>query len=443
MATNILDRLLDRLMRWLKVSANHRGLAFVKREVFIVFQVARSIQNDEISRRAAALTYHTLLSLVPLLAVAFALFKAFGGFQALQEPLEGFIFDQLAIPNADRVADWLEGFVTQVNSGAIAGVGLLVLFYSAGGLLTNIEQALNRVWNVRLRRPLYVRMAIYWCILTLGPPIVALSITFSTTIINDIVSAWMGHTIAGLLLSLVGPASISLMFFAVYVMVPDTHVPWKNAAVSAVVTSVVWNVAKAGFLWTTRASSNYSAIYGAMSALPLLMIWIYLSWNIVLFGAAYGRARGEVTRLSLDPEPEPGPPTLKVIARVVVAIWEHFRHGRVLTTESIATAAGVPMPLCRGALEILTDRGLIEDTGQEQKEGTEYVLKKHLGDLSLAALDDLLFDPKVRRCEARLADSPLWSPVEARLTRAEHARRSLLDISVAQATAAPPDPGAC
>jgi len=188
---NILQRTLNQVMLWLNTPSDHRWMALVKRELFIAIQVARSVQNEDISRRASSLTYHTLLSLVPVMAVAFALFKAFGGFEQLRGQLEEFIFSQLAVSNADQLAGWLESFVTRVNGGAIAGIGLLVLFYSAGGLLTNIEQAMNSVWNVRLRRPLYVRLAIYWCILTLVPPIMALAISMSTSFISKTATAWM------------------------------------------------------------------------------------------------------------------------------------------------------------------------------------------------------------------------------------------------------------
>jgi len=427
---NILQRTLNQVMLWLNTPSDHRWMALVKRELFIAIQVARSVQNEDISRRASSLTYHTLLSLVPVMAVAFALFKAFGGFEQLRGQLEEFIFSQLAVSNADQLAGWLESFVTRVNGGAIAGIGLLVLFYSAGGLLTNIEQAMNSVWNVRLRRPLYVRLAIYWCILTLVPPIMALAISMSTSFISKTATAWMGPTVAGLLLGLIAPVSMAIIFFVIYIIVPDTHVPWKNAAISAVVAAVIWNIAKAGFLWTTRISSSYSAIYGAMSALPLLMVWIYTSWFIVLFGAAYSRARGETTRLTLEPEPQSPTPTVRIIARVVVAIWEIFRAGGHITAETVAKAGGMPVTLCRSALNLLADHDLIEQTEEEDTEGTAYVLRRHIGELSLTTLDMLLTDPKVREFEATLAYSPMWNVVDQRLTKADEARRAVLDATV-------------
>ncbi|MDX2019163.1 MAG: YihY family inner membrane protein [Deltaproteobacteria bacterium] len=432
-AANPLEVGYQRLMDWLRAGSDNRRLRFVKREVFVALRVARAIQNDEISRRAAALTYHTLLSLVPLMAVAFALFKAFGGFQKLQQPLEHLIFSQIPMADSHQVSEWLQGFVTQVNGGAIAGVGLLVLFYSALGLLTNVEQAFNRVWNVRLRRPLYMRLAIYWCILTLAPPIIALSVSLSTGFIKETVRAWLGVAVASLLLSLTGPVVIALVFFLIYVIVPDIHVPWKDAAVGSITAAIIWNIAKAGFVWSSSASSKYSAIYGAMSVLPLLMMWIYLSWWIVLFGASYTCARGHASKLTLEPEQEPAPPSLRILARVMVATWEHFRSGLPITTDTLAKSAGLPVGVCQVAIDTLVDKRLVDLTGREDEEGTEYLLRRHIGGLTLADLEDLLADPQNRKNEAQLKASAAWESVSRHIGVAEAARREKLQITLEQA----------
>lgn len=432
-AANPLEIGYARLMEWLRAGSENRKIRFVKREVFVALRVARAIQNDEISRRAAALTYHTLLSIVPLMAVAFALFKAFGGFQKLQQPLEQMIFSQIPVADSHQISEWLQGFVTQVNGGAIAGVGLLVLFYSALGLLTNVEQALNRVWNVRLRRPLYMRLAIYWCILTLAPPIIALSVSLSTGFIKETVRAWLGTAVASLLLSLTAPVVIALVFFLIYIVVPDTHVPWKDAAVGSVTAAVIWNIAKAGFIWSSSASSKYSAIYGAMSVLPLLMLWVYLSWWIVLFGASYTCARGHAAKLTLEPEPEPTPPSLRIMARVMVATWEHFRQGLPITADALAKAAGLPVGLCQVAIDSLVDKRLVDLTGREDEEGTEYLLRRHIGGLTLADLEDLLADPQNRKNEAQLKASAAWESVSRHIGIAEAARREKLQITLEQA----------
>ena len=126
---------------------------FAMRQLEIFILTARSLRDEEITRRAAALTYYTLLAIVPLLAVGFALFKAFGGLRRLEGPLKEMIVSSLAAGRADEVGSWLDRFIENINAGAIAGFGVIVLFYSATGLLTNIERSFNRIWGIKRERP--------------------------------------------------------------------------------------------------------------------------------------------------------------------------------------------------------------------------------------------------------------------------------------------------
>jgi len=169
-----------------------------------------------------------------------------------------------------------------------------------------------------------------------------------------------------------------------------------------------------------------------LSALPLLMIWIYTSWTIVLFGASYARQRSEPIRATVNPEVDDAPPTLRLLSRVVVALWEHFHVGKCITAESIAQEIGVTVPVCRSALDVLCDHGLAECTGSEDVEGTEYLLRRHLGDLSLADLDALLVPKAVKKTEQRVSPSPMWNAIDERLSRGDDARRMHLNVTIEQ-----------
>ena len=128
--------------------------AFGVRQMEVFILTARSVVQEEISLRAAALTYRTLLSIVPLLAVGFALFKAFGGLKKFEAPLREVIIENMAVGRGQEVGHWLEKFISNINAGAIAGVGVLVLIYSAVGLLTNIEGSFNKIWGIERGRSL-------------------------------------------------------------------------------------------------------------------------------------------------------------------------------------------------------------------------------------------------------------------------------------------------
>jgi membrane protein len=427
-----------RLDGWLARESQGRFTNAAKREIYVLREVWHVAISREVALRAAALTYHALLAIVPLLAVGLALFKAFGGFEDLEGPLKTFIYNQLPVANADQLTRTIEGFIGNVNAGAVAGVGLLVLFYSAVGLMTNIEEAFNSIWGVTVKRPLYIRVALYWCLLTLAPPLLALSISISTNAVNATVATWFGPSAAGLVLALLGPVTIALLLFVAFAMVPETRVPVGDAAIAALVSAVLWNVAKAGFLWTSAESGKSNAIYGALSALPLLIVWTHVSWMVVLSGVAYTRARATCTG-ARDPRRKEAAavvtPTATLLTRVTVEVWLRFRKGQSLTTTEIAAATGLGEAAVSQALDVLVRRDILESTAREGKQGPQYHLRQHLGDLSLAELSDLLVDPRARAAESLLTDSPTWRRVHSRLTLAEAARRNLLLETVDEAAA--------
>ncbi len=288
---------------WLRTWAHkYRGqkswTAFAVRQLEVFMFTARSLYQEKITLRAAALTYHTMLSIVPLLAVAFALFKAFGGLSRLEGPLKQAIVDNLAVGKADEVMAWLEKFVQNINAGAIAGVGVLILIYSAVGLLTNMEKSLNEIWATRRRRTFFVRFAIFWCLITLTPLLMGYSIsltarfqssTFALTVVN-----WLPFGLGRLLLSLTSVLAVCISFTLLYLIVPAAKVRVTAALAGGLVGGTLWSLGKVLFIKLTAGSLKYSAVYGALGVLPLLMIWMYFSWIIVLFGATFAYATQSV-----------------------------------------------------------------------------------------------------------------------------------------------------
>ncbi len=280
-----------------------RGFGVRQVEVFVL--TARSLHREEITLRAAALTYHTLLSIVPLMAVGFALFKAFGGLKKFEGPLRELIVENLAVGRADEVGVWLDTFIQNINAGAIAGFGVLILFYSAVGLLTNIEHSINHIWGIRRSRSFFIRFAIYWCLITLAPPLLAFSVSFSAKLQSSSAATTLIQTLPfGLgngLVALATTLSICVAFILTYLIVPATRVRLKAAILGGLVAGVIWSLTKYIFISIIAGtqSAKYSAIYGALGALPLLMIWIYLSWVITLFGATFAFANQSVKAQSL------------------------------------------------------------------------------------------------------------------------------------------------
>ena len=242
-------------------------------------------REDHMGLTASSLTFTTSIALVPFFTVALAIFTAFPMFSKLQGALQGWLIDSLIPDNiARQVLGYLTLFSRQANKLGVAG--LAVLLVTAIALILTIDRTLNNIWRVRTPRPLTQRVLIYWAAITLGPLLLAASLAVS----SYVVSASSG---------LVGSMPVSLRFLldvlqfvlvagglaALYHYVPNTYVKWAHAWVGGVFVAAGIEVAKKVLGLYLSNVPTYSMIYGAFATLPILLVWIYVAWIIVLMGA--------------------------------------------------------------------------------------------------------------------------------------------------------------
>jgi membrane protein len=418
------------LQLWLDEHRDARGArAFAIRQAAIFILTFRHLRDDEISRRAASLTYFTLLSLVPLLAVGFALFKAFGGLQKLEAPLKQFIIENLAVGSADGVGHFLDAFVAKINAGAIAGVGVLVLFYSAVGLLTSAEQSFNRIWGIEKMRPLHLRFAIYWCLITLAPPLLGVSLSLSAQLQRSAFAAmvmqWLPFGLGRLLVSGVAALAICLAFTLAFVIVPNTRVRFRAALLGGLAAGLLWSACKAAFLWLTAGSAKYSAVYGALSALPLLILWLYYSWLITLFGVTFTFANQTIASNALFARTLGISPAFRqrLAARLLLAVVARFRDGAAPpTADALAEEVGVVSSVVRPVLALLEEHGVLRETAAEGVAG--YVPGRDLESLTLADLSRALWQGA--GTALRMNEDEVVARLAPILERAEQAREQVL-----------------
>ncbi|MBK6848392.1 MAG: YihY family inner membrane protein [Proteobacteria bacterium] len=355
------------LHAWAEACRRRGGaIAYLARQVQVFFFTARTINDGEITRRAAALTYHTLLAIVPLLAVAFALFKAFGGLQRLEAPLRRLILENLAVGRAEEVGRWLNQFTANISAGAIAGVGTLLLFYSAISLLVNSEQAFNRIWGISRGRPLHLRLAVYWFMITVGPILVGVSLSISAQLQRSAFTAaalgWLPWGLGRWLLSLSSTLAVCALFVAAYALVPNTKVRLRSALAGGLVAGLLWTAVKALFVWLSASVLSQSAVYGALGALPLLMLWLYYSWVIVLFGVSYTYASQSVATDQLRAAPRLLNQAVReaLALRLLADTASAFQRGAPAPTAAeLAARAGAPPTLAQPALDLLLKAGLL------------------------------------------------------------------------------------
>ena len=264
--------------------------------------LARRFREDRLALTAGSLTFTSVISLVPLATVMLALFSAFPIFATLQEALQRYFVTSL-VP--DTIAKPVLGAITQFSGRAsrLGIVGLVALLISAVALMLTIDRALNAIWRVRKPRPIAQRVLVYWSALTLGPLLLGVSLTATSYAL----SASRGYSGAlphgfGIVISLLEFVLVALGVAALFHYVPNTHVRWRHALIGGLFVAIGFSGAKRLLALYFGTVPTYAMIYGAFATVPIFLIWIYLSWVIVLLGAvvaAYAPVAG--TRIARWP----------------------------------------------------------------------------------------------------------------------------------------------
>ncbi|MCU0956199.1 MAG: YihY family inner membrane protein [Hydrogenophaga sp.] len=242
-------------------------------------------REDRLGVTASSLTFTTLISLVPLFTVALAVFSAFPMFDRLQDTLQKWLVGSMVPENIARpVLQYLTQFASK--AGQMGWTGALVFVVTALALILTIDRKLNDIWRVRRSRGLTQRVLVYWAVLTLGPLALALSLTFSTFLLGasrGIVGDMRGTT--QLLLQALQFGVVTWGVAALYRYVPNTHVRWAHALLGGVFVATGFEVGKKLLAWYLAEVPTYSVVYGTFATLPILLVWMYLAWVIVLLGA--------------------------------------------------------------------------------------------------------------------------------------------------------------
>ncbi|TSA09194.1 MAG: YihY family inner membrane protein, partial [Comamonadaceae bacterium] len=241
-------------------------------------------REDRLGVTASSLTFTSTMALVPLITVALAVFTAFPMFSKFQEVLQKWLMESL-IP--DNIARQVMAYLTQFasHSSRLGGAGVALLFVTALALILTIDHTLNSIWRVRTPRPLGQRILIYWAGLTLGPLLLGFSLSLSSYAISasrGVVSVLPGGV--ELLLDLLHCFMLEGGIAALYFYVPNVRVRWAHAWAGGLFVSAALELAKKLLTLYLAKVPTYSVLYGAFATVPILLIWIYTAWLIVLLG---------------------------------------------------------------------------------------------------------------------------------------------------------------
>jgi membrane protein len=238
---------------------------------------------DRCSENAAALTYMSLFALVPLLTVLYTMASAVPAFQGLETKMQAFLFENLVPQTSSEITGYLEEFSQQAKN--LTGPGIVFLVVTAVLMLRNIENALNQIWRASENRSPVSSFMLYWAVLSLAPVTIGLALAISTYL-SSFAHVLQDYDVIGIqafVLSLTPLLLTTAGFTLVYLAVPNCRVPFRHTLIGGFTAACAFHLARWGFTKAV-AGSNYSIIYGAFAAVPLFLLWIYLSWNIVLMG---------------------------------------------------------------------------------------------------------------------------------------------------------------
>jgi membrane protein len=263
--------------------------------------LVKRIDHDGLTILAGHLAYVSLLSLVPLITVVFALIAAFPVFSDVSVQLKNFIFSNFMPATGNVLQRYLEQFM--LNTSKMTVVGTCGLIVTALLLISSVDTVLNTIWRSKNKRPIIFSFAVYWMVLTLGPLLTGASMALSSYLLS---LTWLRASSTGTSLLVqetlrVFPLLLSCCsFWLLYSVVPTVRVPGRDALIGALVAGVLFELGKKVFGLYVTLFPTYQLIYGVLAVIPILFLWVYWSWCIVLLGAEITAALAEHRQLALE-----------------------------------------------------------------------------------------------------------------------------------------------
>ena len=337
--------------------------------------LARHFLEDNCQQKAASLTYTTMLSIVPILTVLLMILSSVPALASVRAQIYEVIYNNLLPQSSLQVSEYINNFAEKSSNLTI--IGAMVLFFTTIMTLTTIERAFNQIWRVEDRSGGIKSMLRYWTIVTLGPLVlgtafIASSAVQSLSFLNQQIAGYgidwsfwvqavsIGITVAG--------------FIGMYWFIPKARVPVKNAAIAGLFVAIVFELMKHLFGTVMANFTSYEAIYGAFAALPIFLLWIYLSWNLILLGVEISYT---LTIFETE-EVYPRHPLLSLLDMLNL-LYTHHLKGEAVSEPALRSVLGrKELPKWYTYINYLQDSNLITMT-----ENDDYVLKKDLGNMTL------------------------------------------------------------
>jgi membrane protein len=357
------------------------GKSFLIKQLRIIILTVRGFDEDRCFFRASSLTFYTLLSIVPVAAMLFGIAKGFGFEKLLRKELFERFPGEAQQEVMTKVIGFAESMLEATKGGLIAGIGLIVLFWSVIKVLSNIEASLNDIWEIKENRTWGRKFSDYLALMIISPLLIIVSSSATVFITSQITQLTNQIKLLGMIspfiflsFKLIPYVLIWILFSVIYILMPNTKVKIKAGIVSGIIAGTIFQFVQWAYISFQVGTARYNAIYGSFAALPLFLMWVQISWWVVLFGAELSFASQNVSTYEYEPDSSKISRAFKKLLTLRVAhllIRNFSRCEPPLTDSQISRRLEIPIRLLHQTLYDLVDCGLFIETrtGDESTSG--------------------------------------------------------------------------
>lgn len=342
---------------------------FVIRQIRIYAYAFRGFFEDRAALRASSLTYFTMLSIVPIFAMAFGIAKGFGFEDRMNEFIDNSFQEQ------DQMITWIKtmvaGLLDNTKGGLVAGIGFIILFWSVIQVLNNIELSFNDIWQVKKARSPIRKFSDYLAMMIITP----FAIAVSGSITVKINQAANNFEFIQPMLKLVPYASIWLLFTIIYIVMPNTKVKFKYALAAGVVAGTLSMLVQWGYFEFQIGVTRFNTLYGSFAAIPLFLLWLQITWLIVLMGAEISFAYQNIENYEFEDEALELNHDNKRVLSLVIAhhIIRNFEEGgRAKSNEDLGHELGIPLRLMNQLIFDMVDCGILAELANDSNKQRTY-----------------------------------------------------------------------
>jgi len=363
-----------------RLSKLNKKKSFLVRQLRVLALAIKGFNEDKCLTKASALTFYMLFSIVPILALFFAIAKGFG----MQQKLEANLLEEFS-----QYRDILTQAFTYANKmlettqgGIIAGVGVLLLLYAVLTLLSSIEDSFNEIWQIKKGRTFVRKVTDYLAIMIFAPIFIVASGGLSVFLKAQADGAvkgveWLGHIdfVGIFLFKILSIVLMGGLFTFIYIVLPNTKVKFKSAMLAGIVSAIAFDLLQWAYINFQVGVVRFNAIYGSFAALPLFLIWIQYSWYIVLFGSELAFAYQNVDHYELESEIQNISPRYRRVISLLVAnlVVQNFIDGKKpLNAVEIAEKLDLPIRLARDIISDFTETGILNEVRTQDEKDMAY-----------------------------------------------------------------------